>query len=100
MISIKRCITLLLALLLFFSIFLSVSAMSIYNVNGDIDNTGKDIVDIRDLVRAKKLSAEGLRPYDAVFFVNLKRILLGIDELPQNSSNGGENSNIYLPIVP
>lgn len=84
----------------FFSIFLSVSAMSIYNVNGDIDNTGKDIVDIIDLVRAKKLSAEGLRQYDAVFFVNLKRILLEIDELPQNSGDNSGNGNIYLPIVP
>lgn len=70
--------------------------MSIYNVNGDTDIKGKEIIDIRDLVRAKKLSAQGSGTYNSVFLAKLVCILLGIDELPEQNSGG----SIYLPEVP
>lgn len=95
--SLKRLVSVLMIVVLLFSITLSVSAMSIYNVNGDIDVDGKDIVDIRDLVHAKKLVAQNLGAYDSAFLVKLVRILLKIDELPEQNGYGG--GAIYLPEI-
>ena len=94
--SLKGIMSVLMVVVLLFSISLSVSAMSIYNVNGDTDIKGKEIIDIRDLVRAKKLSAQDPGTYNSVFLAKLVCILLGIDELPEQNSGG----SIYLPEVP
>ena len=97
----KKLVTILIAAILVLIISVSVNATSIYNVNGDTDNNGKEIIDIRDLVRAKKLSADNSGAYDADFFIKLRRILLGIDKLPieENTSGSIGDEAIYLPVV-
>lgn len=76
-------------------------ALSVYNVNGDMDTSGKSIIDIRDLVCAKKLAIQGNSTYNADFLTELTRILLGLAELPnENGENMGGIGDIYLPEAP
>ena len=100
--QVRRFLAVLMALILISGF--SVLSASVYNVNGDVDSFGNDIIDVRDLVRAKKLSAEDPETYNSSFLVQLKRILIGLAEVPtdadQTSSNGSESGAIYLPEVP
>ena len=65
-----------------------------YNVNGDTDSAGKVKVDIKDYVRAKKLAVGGSSVYTEEFFCSLRKIILGIEKLPE------QGGSIYLPEVP
>ena len=71
-------------------------SLSDYNVNGDKDNAGKSKVDVCDYVRIKKLYTAGSATYDGDFFVSLRKVIIGKEELPAGNTGGA----IYLPEAP
>ena len=95
----KRVLAAIIALILSLTATSLASALSIYNVNGDTDASGKSIVDICDYVRAKKLAVGGNGTYNKEFFRILRRIIMGLEDLPPEN-NGGSGGSIYLPEVP
>lgn len=99
---INRILAILLAItVLLFGIPYCAAAYSLsdYNSNGDKDSSGKAIVDIRDYVHVGLQYAANPAICDKEFLKSLRNVILGKEELPQDSS-GGQGGSIYLPEVP
>ncbi len=65
-----------------------------YNLNNDTDANGNEVIDICDLVAAEKQDKSDS------FVQKLGRIILEIEELPNESNGPKKSGGIYLPLVP
>ena len=83
---------------------ISVSNAEKWNLHEDYDKDGNPLIDIRDLVSAKKKFGENPDIHEATFLVELRKILLGIPlneaEEPEQNEKLNEQGEIVLPVAP
>ncbi len=70
-----------------------------WNIHMDFEDDGvTPLIDVRDLICAKKESAKGSEICNANFLSNLRRILLGLE--PEENEKLNDNNEIVLPLAP